>query len=165
MGRREVELLAEELDRQWYTLKVRLGEDAYKCTFSVPFERFIKGMQELETGKIREGLDEAIGARLQAERLDKTDSIAALTFTKKRYDARVRGHSHLAGLLVLDAVIAAARGISKEQWILHVLTGHAGNDDAELECLREIVALWTDGVMPWSKGTEPLTLASDRASQ
>jgi hypothetical protein len=161
----EAELLVEELERQWYALRLRLGEDAYKDTFSIPYERFAKGMQKLETGRIHEGLGEAVAARFEAEELNETDSVVALTSAKTSYDATARGLSRLAGLLVLDAVIAAARGELKEEWIVQVLSGHAGNEDIQLECLREIVALWTEGIWPWSAGTEPLKSPSSLDSQ
>jgi hypothetical protein len=161
----EAELLIEELERQWYALRLRLGEDTLKDAFSIPYEHFAKGMQKLETGLIHEGLGEAVAARFEAEELNETDSIVALTSAKTSYDARARGLSRLAGLLVLDAVIAAARGELKEEWIVQVLSGHAGNEHFQLQCLREIVALWTEGIWPWSPGTEPLKSPSSRASQ
>jgi hypothetical protein len=161
----EEEPLTEELDRQWYALRLRHGEDAYKDTFSIPFERFVEGVQKLNNGQIKEGLGEVVTARFDAEGLTETDSTVALESAKKSYDATARGLSRLAGLLVLDAVIAAARGELKEQWILEVLSGHAGDEHLQLECLREIVALWTEGILPWSTGAERLRLPSSRPGQ
>jgi hypothetical protein len=163
--REKEEQLIEELDRQWNALRLRLGEDAYKGTFSILYERFVQGMQKLQTGQIYEGLGEAVAARFEAEELNETDNVVALTSAKTSYDARARGLSRLAGLLVLDAVIAAARGELKEEWIVQVLSGHAGNEVIQLECLREIIALWTEGIWPWSAGAEPLKSPSSRASQ
>jgi hypothetical protein len=165
MEREEEEQLIEELDRQWNALRLRLGEEAYKDTFSILYERFAKGMQRLETGQIYEGLGEAVAARFEAEELNATDSVIALTSAKTSYDARARGLSRLAGLLVLDAVIAAANGELKEEWIVQVLSGHAGDENVQLECLREIVALWAEGIWPWSAETERLKSPSSRASQ
>jgi hypothetical protein len=53
--------------------------------------------------------------------------------------------------LISDAVRSAAKGISKEQWIAEVLSGHKGGDAAQLACQRQIVTLWSDGPWAWPR--------------
>lgn len=154
MERNKGELFAQELDRQWYALRVRVGTRACEESLSIPFSHFAKGMQRLENGEIQEGLSEVVLARFEVEELAETDSAVALTSAKMSYEATAKGLSPLAGLLVMDAVLAAARGELKEEWIAQVLRGHAGDEDAQKICLREILALWNDGPWPWIKGTE-----------
>lgn len=55
----------------------------------------------------------------------------------------------MASLLAENAAECGAEGISKEDWITGVLKGHAGDDQMQLECLRRIVELWSNGPWPW----------------
>lgn len=132
---------------------MRIGEKVCEESFAVPFSHFAKGMQKLENGEIQEGLSDVVLARFEVEELAATDSAVALMSAKMSYEATAKGLSPLAGLLVMDGVLAAARGELKEEWIAQVLRGHAGDEDAQKICLGEILTLWNDGPWPWPKGT------------
>jgi len=52
-------------------------------------------------------------------------------------------------MLLADSNRAASGGLSKELWIIEVLRGHESDEWVQLGCLKQIVALWTDGPWPW----------------
>ena len=62
-----------------------------------------------------------------------------------------------AEALTGDAYQAIREGVSKEKWISDVISGHAGNDAAQIACIVHIVELWRNGPWPWPRedGAEP----------
>lgn len=69
-------------------------------------------------------------------------------------DAPAKNLGPVAELLASDAAGRAGDGISKEEWISEVLTGHSADDEAQLGCLKVILALWSDGFWPWPRWFE-----------
>ena len=150
MERQEADMLGKELDRQMNILGMRLRNDAYERPFSISFGRFADGLEKLETGQIEDGLVEAATARLEAEGLTQDIGGNVNVFRDGvNFDRTDKATSNIARLLALDAKIAAARGELKEHWISEVLCGHIDDECVQLECLKAIVSLWTEGPWPW----------------
>ena len=83
-----------------------------------------------------------------ARRLDRPYELTTLNAEK---DAVAKNLGPAAELLASDAARRAGDGLSKEEWISEVLMGHSADDEAQLCCLRLILALWSGGPWPWQR--------------
>jgi hypothetical protein len=67
------------------------------------------------------------------------------------HEALAEGQALMVQFLATNAQTRADAGLSKEQWIAEVLSGHADDDDAQIGCLLRIAELWKSGPWPWPR--------------
>lgn len=66
-------------------------------------------------------------------------------------EAKNTGLPMLSQLLIVDATLRAANGISQCDWIAGVLKGHTGDEQAQAAVLAHIAKLWSEGPWPWPR--------------
>jgi hypothetical protein len=148
---REVLIVAKELLRQTEVFSRRYGQEAWGRD-SDAVKGIVNLMQGIQEGHISTGDAAAeiqsIDERLEAD-ISATNDPALAMLKRSEIEAEAKGLSHLARLLAWDASRAAAAGLTHEEWILQVLTGHACDEKAQITCLKYILVLWEQGPWPW----------------
>jgi len=162
---REVLIVAKELMRQTEVFRLRYGGEPWGEDSDA-----VKGitnlMQGIQVGHVTIGDAAAeiqsIDERLEAD-ISGTSDPGLATLKRSEIEAEAKGLPHLARLLAWDASRAAVAGITKEEWIMQVVTGHEGDDKAQIACLKYIVVLWEQGPWPW-RGNPRQTMSVQRVS-
>jgi hypothetical protein len=154
---KEVLIVAKELLRQTEVFRRQNGKEAWGKD-SDAVKRIVGLMQGIEQGYISTGDAAAeiqnIDERLEAD-ISATKDSALATLKRSEIEAEAKGLSHLARLLAWDASRATAAGMTKEEWIMQVVTGHEGDEKAQITCLKYILVLWEQGPWPW-QGTQTI---------
>jgi|SRR5580700_4257689 hypothetical protein len=152
----EVILAIRELMRQWQRMSESVGTEPIEDYLRSSGAREVfKRITELLKGEITIGEFEAATDHLHentAAMARDVDDPAQVTMVDAENEAAAKNLAPAARLLAVDAARRAGDGTSKEDWILEVLKGHASDEDAQLRCLRLIVALWSEGPWPWPAG-------------
>lgn len=139
-----------ELGRQTTELLERYGE------FEFPEETATlqKTITDLRDGKISveeaDAITEEFDEGLSRSTRNSGDP-SPITALDAENEAKAKGLPLAAQLLARDAAMRCGEGLTKEQWIINILQGHAENEPAQLRCLKHIVAIWSDGPWPWPK--------------
>lgn len=153
--REEAVLALKELLRQWKRLCDTEGSDAVsRVTSSPEFQAQEILIKRFTAGEISTEEMEQEGARfdeLFRQRARQRGDPATIMALDAEDEASASNLAPAAQLLLSDAIKSAGNGFSTEQWIADVLIGHAGDDSAQLGCLRHIVALWSGGGWPWPR--------------
>lgn len=149
----ELILTMKELIRQWTKMRNLLGDAVLdEIMAGALFQDMERSMADLLAGRTtpeeaQRALDE------NEERIARfgreTGDPGIITSLDAENESKAKELPETAQLLAKDAANCAAAGQSKEQWISDVLSGHAGDDAAQLGCLKHIVRLWSDGPWPW----------------
>ena len=154
--RKELLLVAKELRRQAMALRRRHGDDfdeaITKVLDSEPGES-LKNPTVENNEKLRERVES------MANEYDDPGMIMRLRAERQ---CGAAGLPEIAQLLADDAMRSAANGVTKETWIAEVLEGHGNdedstaseNEEAQLACMKFIVALWTNGPWAWPRATK-----------
>lgn len=154
--RRKQDLLlySKELKRQFENLR-RLGIDVDEVVEESPeAQAFISNMEDFNAGRIT--AEQAAAnikniTDLTDNKMRDTGDPGLITVLDAESEALQKfSEMSVAVPLVRDAVLNADRGVTKEDWILEVLTGHGEDEDAQL-CLKIIIALWERGPWPWPR--------------
>ncbi len=152
----EAVLCFKELKRQLREMRDKLGSDAVDDAMaSSPLIRDLQNnIEALRDCRVTEDEAELENKRvgdLLAEAIREEGDPALVTSVDAEIEAKAKHLSEAAQALLSDAVKSAGAGLSKERWIGDVLNGHIGDDEAQLGCLRHIVALWNDGPWAWPR--------------
>ncbi len=152
MGEREDVLLAMmELKRHAKKLHAKYGDQLFDVDHRHESEALLRDVvagtidPEAAAAEI-DCMEEAFASKARL-----TQNPAIITVLDAENEARARGLRPFEQILVRDAVVDAAEGLTKETWIQSVLAGHEGCEWAQLECLKAIVLLWTNGPWPWPR--------------
>ena len=148
---KEVLIVAKELMRQTEVFRRRYGGEPWGKD-SDAVQGIVNLMQGIQVGHITTADAAAeiqsIDERLEAD-ISATNDPALATLKRSEIEAEAKGLSHLARLLAWDASRAAAAGMTKEEWIMQVVTGHEDDEKAQITCLKYILVLWEQGPWPW----------------
>jgi len=154
----EVALAIKEQMRQFDRMRDRLPGGVTNPHFeSSEVQEVFQKISQLLKGEIRQEEFESVIGRLRAEEAaiaSKLDDPTRLPMLHAEKDAAAKNLSPVAKLLASGAARRAGDGLSKEEWISEVLTGHSADDEAQLGRLRFILALWSDGPWPWRRWFE-----------
>ena len=152
---KEVLIVAKELMRQTEVFGRRYGKEAWgKDSNTVRgIENLMQGIQQghISVGDAAAEI-QSIDERLETD-ISSTKDPALAMLKRSEIEAEAKGLSHLARLLAWDGSRAAASGMTKEEWIMQVVTGHERDEKAQITCLKYILVLWEQGSWPW-RGTE-----------
>lgn len=156
-SREEVVLAMKEQMRQVQHMIASIGSEAVdEHLQSQESQEVFAKATELLAGKITVEEFEAATQHVFEELaaiVRKTDDPVGVTTLDVENEAAAKNLAPAAQLLAVDATRRAGDGISKEDWILEVLKGHAADEDAQLGCMRLIVTLWSEGPWPWPRSS------------
>lgn len=142
--------------------RMPLPDEVYQSDEMRTFERmtskFLKGeiTQEEYKATVNDPLREE-WCKLAREAGDP----AELTAIDAESEADAKNLPPGANFLAIEATRYASEGLTKEEWICDVLKGHVEDapgltgDEAQLQALRLIVTLWSDGPWPWPRDLAP----------
>lgn len=144
-------LAMKELLRQFRQMQAMLPEGDLG---DYSTHELFQNMRELLKGKLDleqfEAETDRLGEEIAAAAREEGDPVQ-LTIIDSDNEAEAKQLPLAARLLARNATRRAAVGLSKEQWIAEVLSGHSSDEDAQLACLSLIVGLWADGPWPWPR--------------
>jgi hypothetical protein len=144
-------LALKELSRQAKRLMQRSSEISLEEAGMPELGDQLRGILNGEISPVEAEIqNERTEERIEQSAID-ADSPEIILGLRAEKEAKTKGLSPAAQLLASDSNRAASDGLSKEQWISEVLNGHESDEWAQLGCLKQITALWTEGPWPWPR--------------
>ena len=149
----ETVLALKEVNRQFEKMRRMYGDEVMGDALST--QGFTECFADLLAGRITatEDAQQRLDSfeEVLAQEMRATNDPMMVTGLDAENEAKAKQLPVAARMLIWDAVRSAAGGVTKEQWIAEVLSGHASDETAQLGCLRHIVTLWSDGPWAWPR--------------
>ncbi len=148
----ETVLALKEVKRQFEKMRRIYGAEVMGD--SLPAQGLTEWPADLIAGRITaEDAEQRLDSfgEVLAQEMRATNDPMMVTGLDAENEAKAKHLRQAAQMLIWDAVRSAAAGATKEQWIAEVLSGHEGDEAAQLGCLRHIVTLWREGPWAWPR--------------